>query len=55
MVGLPWELKWPNLIGVHLTGKLSGYLSRSAGLQFAAVLNYLAAMIFAEFTGNLPG
>lgn len=27
MVGLPWELKMPKLIGVHLTGKLSGWLS----------------------------
>jgi len=27
MVGLPWELKWPKLIGVHLTGELSGWTS----------------------------
>jgi aconitate hydratase len=25
MAGLPWEVKCPNLIGVHLTGKLSGW------------------------------
>ena len=25
MAGLPWELKMPKLIGVHLTGKLSGW------------------------------
>ncbi|GAB3355560.1 aconitate hydratase [Arachidicoccus ginsenosidivorans] len=25
MAGLPWELKWPKLIGVKLTGKLSGW------------------------------
>lgn len=27
MAGLPWELKWPKLIGVKLTGKLSGWTS----------------------------
>ena len=25
MAGMPWELKMPKLIGVHLTGKLSGW------------------------------
>jgi aconitate hydratase A / 2-methylisocitrate dehydratase len=25
MAGLPWEVKYPNLVGVHLTGKLSGW------------------------------
>ena len=27
MVGLPWELKFPKLIGVNLTGRLSGWTS----------------------------
>jgi aconitate hydratase len=27
MAGLPWELKWPKLIGIKLTGKLSGWTS----------------------------
>jgi aconitate hydratase len=27
MAGLPWELKMPKLIGVHLTGKLNGWVS----------------------------
>lgn len=27
MVGLPWELKWPKLVGVHLTGELGGWAS----------------------------
>ncbi|MDP3583364.1 MAG: aconitate hydratase, partial [Ignavibacteria bacterium] len=27
MAGMPWELKWPKLIGVRLTGKLSGWTS----------------------------
>ncbi len=27
MAGLPWELKWPKLIGVRLTGRLNGWTS----------------------------
>lgn len=27
MAGLPWELKWPKLIGIKLTGKMSGWTS----------------------------
>ncbi|MCE1189416.1 MAG: aconitate hydratase [Ignavibacteria bacterium] len=27
MAGMSWELKWPKLIGIHLTGKLSGWAS----------------------------
>jgi aconitate hydratase len=27
MAGMPWELKFPKLIGIHLTGKLSGWSS----------------------------
>lgn len=27
MAGLPWEVKYPKLIGVHLTGKLKGWSS----------------------------
>ncbi len=27
MAGLPWELKMPKVIGVHLTGKISGWTS----------------------------
>ena len=27
MSGMPWELKWPKLIGIKLTGKLSGWTS----------------------------
>lgn len=27
MVGIPWELKWPKIFGVKLTGKLSGWAS----------------------------
>jgi len=25
MAGIPWELKWPGIIGVHLKGKMSGW------------------------------
>jgi len=28
MAGLPWELKFPKLIGVKLTGKLSGWIQQ---------------------------
>ncbi|MFN3660497.1 MAG: aconitase family protein, partial [Brevinematales bacterium] len=27
MVGIPWELKWPKIIGVKLTGQLQGWAS----------------------------
>ncbi|MBI3467884.1 MAG: aconitate hydratase, partial [Planctomycetes bacterium] len=27
MVGMPWEVKYPELIGIHLTGRLSGWTS----------------------------
>ncbi len=27
MAGMPWELKWPKLIGIKLVGKLSGWTS----------------------------
>ncbi len=27
MAGMPWEVKAPNLVGVHLTGKMSGWTS----------------------------
>jgi aconitate hydratase len=27
MAGMPWELKFPKLIGVHLTGKMNGWTS----------------------------
>ena len=39
MVGLPWELKWPKLIGVRLTGKLSGWTSgKDVILKLAGLL-----------------
>ena len=39
MAGLPWELKFPKLIGVKLTGKLSGWLSaKDVILKVAGIL-----------------
>lgn len=39
MVGLPWELKYPKLIGVKLTGKLSGFASaKDVILKLAGIL-----------------
>lgn len=40
MAGLPWELKMPKLIGVHLTGKLSGWASpKDVILKLAGILS----------------
>lgn len=39
MAGLPWELKWPKLIGVKLVGKLSGWTSaKDVILKVAGIL-----------------
>ena len=39
MAGLPWELKFPKLIGVHLTGKLSGWTAaKDVILKVAGIL-----------------
>lgn len=39
MAGLPWELKWPGVIGVHLTGKMSGWTSaKDVILKLAGIL-----------------
>lgn len=39
MAGMPWELKWPKLIGVKLTGKLSGWTSpKDVILKLAGLL-----------------
>jgi aconitate hydratase A / 2-methylisocitrate dehydratase len=40
MAGMPWELKWPKLIGVHLTGKMSGWTSaKDVILKLAGILS----------------
>ncbi|CAG8777268.1 18923_t:CDS:2, partial [Acaulospora morrowiae] len=39
MVGIPWELKCPNVIGVKLTGSLSGWTSaKDVILKVAGIL-----------------
>ena len=39
MSGMPWELKWPKLIGIKLTGKLSGWTSsKDVILKVAGIL-----------------
>ncbi len=39
MVGLPWELKYPKIIGVKLTGKLGGFASaKDVILKLAGIL-----------------
>ena len=39
MAGLAWELKWPKLIGIKLTGKLSGWVSpKDVILKVAGIL-----------------
>jgi aconitate hydratase len=39
MAGLPWELKWPGIIGVHLTGRMSGWTSaKDVILKLAGIL-----------------
>jgi aconitate hydratase len=39
MAGMPWELKWPKLIGVKLTGQLSGWTAaKDVILKVAGVL-----------------
>ncbi len=39
MAGLPWELKWPKLIGIKLNGKLSGWASaKDIILKVAGIL-----------------
>jgi len=39
MTGIPWELKFPKLIGVHLMGKLSGWTSpKDVILKVAGIL-----------------
>lgn len=39
MAGMPWELKFPKIIGVHLTGSLSGWASsKDVILKLAGIL-----------------
>ncbi len=39
MAGMPWELKWPKIIGVKLTGKMNGWTSaKDVILKLAGIL-----------------
>src|SRR4030066_1101306 len=39
MAGMPWELKFPKFIGVHLTGKMNGWTSpKDVILKVAGIL-----------------
>ncbi|MDZ7290844.1 MAG: aconitate hydratase [candidate division KSB1 bacterium] len=39
MAGIPWELKWPGIIGVHLKGKMSGWTApKDVILKLAGIL-----------------
>ena len=39
MAGLPWELKFPKILGVHLTGKINGWTSpKDIILKLAGIL-----------------
>ena len=39
MAGMPWELKWPKVIGVKLTGKMNGWTSpKDVILKLAGIL-----------------
>lgn len=39
MAGMPWELKFPKIIGVHLTGKINGWTSpKDVILEVAGIL-----------------
>lgn len=39
MAGMPWELKWPKLIGVKLTGRMNGWTSaKDVILKLAGIL-----------------
>jgi aconitate hydratase len=40
MAGMPWELKWPKLIGIKITGKLNGWASaKDVILKLAGILS----------------
>jgi aconitate hydratase len=39
MAGMPWELKWPKILGVKLTGKMNGWTSaKDVILKLAGIL-----------------
>ncbi|MFC1784524.1 aconitate hydratase [Candidatus Neomarinimicrobiota bacterium] len=59
MAGMPWELRWPGVIGVKLTGKLSGWTSaKDIILKLAGILTVKGGTgkiieYFGEGTGSI--
>ena len=54
MADMPWELKWPKLIGVKLTGKLSGWVSpKDIILKVAGILTVKGGTVcIVEYFGD---
>ena len=54
MTGLPWELKWPKIIGVKLTGELNGWASpKDVILKLAGILTVKGGTgAIVEYFGN---
>jgi aconitase A len=50
MADIPWELKCPKVIGVHLTGKLSGWTSpKDVILKVAGILTVKGVSVALRF------
>ena len=49
MAGLPWELKCPKVIGVHLTGVMSGWTSAKDIITKVAGILTVKVCLFACF------
>ena len=46
MAGMPWELKFPKLIGIKLTGQLKGWVSaKDVILKVADILTVKGALV----------
>ena len=55
MAGLPWELKWPKLIGIKLTGKLSGWAApKDVILKVAGILTVTSVPPVVKPSPTLP-
>ncbi|MDR3610150.1 MAG: aconitate hydratase [Ignavibacteriaceae bacterium] len=54
MAGMPWELKWPKIIGVKLTGKMNGWTSsKDIILKLAGLLTVKGGTgAIIEYFGN---
>ena len=54
MVGMPWQVRWPKVIGVNLTGKLSGWTApKDVILKLAGLLTVKGGTgAIIEYFGN---